>query len=75
MLMTTLYDTFASLSCISPRFGARLVHAGALTELQRLGRQLEDRGVGNASIREREMDCYATFAQSVPQVSRSGLAA
>ena len=78
-----LFDNVTSLSRISARFAARLVHAGALPALLHLeAKQLEHcgeaagQGPGASAdsltrqvVKEAFERCIAAFARSVPQVS------
>ena len=83
--MSSLYGEFAALSEISAPFAERLLAAGALTELERLFAKRPE-GFGEAAecdaganprdtiaqLLEKRQECFTAFAQSEPQVSRSG---
>ena len=83
MSMSIFFDSLINLSRISARFAARLVHAGALTAMERLAaKQLEhsgeaaeqgagaDAGDTAAEMEVLVMNCCAAFGCSVPRVSR-----
>ena len=80
--MATSYDYFLSLTRISASFSARMVHAGALTALERMAaKQLMHCGEAaehaagakaantTAQIEALVMGCCAAFGRSVPRVS------
>ena len=80
--MATVSDNVIGLSRASARFAARLVHAGALSALERLAsKQLAHSGeaakqgagadAGDSTSRTEQvvMDCCAAFRSSVPRVS------
>ena len=71
--MESLYAMVANLGRISARFVARLVHAGALTALERLRSKAAGHGA-RLGAHEKAMEeartlCFTTFARSVPQVT------
>lgn len=74
--MASLYGLIANLGRISARFLARLVYAGALSALERLGSKAAEHGArtgaGEKEMEEARMKCFTTFARSVPQVSCRG---
>lgn len=73
--MVGVYGGMTDIVSISPRFAAQLVHAGALTAMERLGATaVEDEARVGATISTMPMDqarstCFTAFKRSVPRVS------
>ena len=75
LFMAGVYGGMTDIVSISPRFAARLVHAGALTAMERLGaKAVEDEARVGALNSTAPMDqarstCFTAFKRSVLRVS------